>query len=285
MSKRSRAGKIIQVDFTDVETRELIPDGDYAIKVKEVTEEEGDKGKYLNWNMVVTTGEYKGKTLWYITSLTKQSLWNLRAVLEALGLEVPKGKMGLDLPSYKGLEMGVAVETEKYRGKTKNVVVDIYNLEEDREEGEGGGEEEDLDEMDLEELIEYAEKEEIELTKRQKKNKKSALAAIKEAEEEEEEEEVDLEEKSLEELVEYAEEKEIELTAKQKKSKSKALATIQEAEKEEEPTEEGGGEEDLDEMDLEELIAYAEKEEIELTRKQKKSKSKALVAIKEAEEE
>lgn len=145
MTKKSRkSGRVIEVDFTDVETRELIPDGDYAVKVKDISEEKGEKGPYLNWELLISTGEYKGKKLWYITSLTKQSLFNLRAVLEALGVEVPKSKMQIDPPSYKGLEMGVSVESEKYKGKMKNVVTDIYNLEEDEgDEDEGEGDEEE----------------------------------------------------------------------------------------------------------------------------------------------
>jgi len=186
---KKRSGKIISVDFTGVETKQIIPDGDYAVKVKEVTEETGDKGKYLNWVLDITTGEFKGKRVYYITSLTKQSLWNLRAVLEAMGLDVPKSKMNLDIKSYAGLEMGVSVETEKYKGRMKNVVVDTYNLEDSDEGEEEDEDDEDLDEMSLEELIEYAEEEEISLTKKQQKSKSRALAAIKEAEEEEGEEE------------------------------------------------------------------------------------------------
>lgn len=140
--KRKSSGKVISVDFTGVETRELIPDGDYVVKVKEITEEEGEKGQYLSWVLPVSTGEYKGKTLWYNTSLTKQSLWNLRAVLEALGVEVPKSKMNLDLKSYHGLEMGVTVESEKYKGKLKNVIVDVFNLEDEGGEGDDEGEDE-----------------------------------------------------------------------------------------------------------------------------------------------
>ena len=240
-TKKKKSGKIISVDFTGVEVKQITPEGDYAVKVKEITEETGDKGQYLAWVLEVSTGEFKGQKLYYNTSLTKQSLWNLRAVLEALGVEVSKGKMQLDIKSYYGMEMGVSVETEKYRGKLKNVVVDIYNLE-DADDGDDDGKEEDLEEMSLEELIEYAEEEEIELTAKQKKSKAKALAAIQEAEAEEpeaeaESEEQDLEDMSLEELVEYAEEEEIELTRKQRKSKSKALAAIQEAEEAEPETE------------------------------------------------
>lgn len=157
MAKKThkKTGKLVTVDFTDVETRELIPEGDYHVRVEDIEQEEGDKGPYLNWELKIPSGEYKGKKLWYITSLTKQSLWNLRAVLEALGVEVPKSKMALDLPSYKGLEMGVSVEIEKYKGKEKNVVVDVWNLEDEgdesgSDEGEGSDDsgEEDAGEAD-----------------------------------------------------------------------------------------------------------------------------------------
>lgn len=238
MSKK-KSGRILSVDFTGVETKELIPDGDYAVIVKEVTEESGDKGKYLNWVMEINTGEFKGKRLYYITSLTKQSLWNLRAVLEALGIEVSKSKMQLDIQSYRGMEMGVSVETEKYKGKLKNTVVDIYNLEDSGDDDEEGEDKEDLEEMDIDELIEYAAEQEIDLTRKQKKSKAKTLAAIQEAEKEgdegegdEEDDEEDIEAMDLDELIEYAQKQEIDLTRKQKKSKNLALAAIQEAEEE-----------------------------------------------------
>jgi len=149
---RKKSGKVITVDFTDVETRELLPPDEYIAKVHDIEEEEGDKGPYLNWILKVSEGEYKGKTLYYITSLTKQSLWNLRAVLEALGIEVPKSKLSLDLPSYKGLEMGVTVETEKYKNKEKNVVVDVYNpYEEDSGDSDDGDEDSNTEEGEEEE--------------------------------------------------------------------------------------------------------------------------------------
>lgn len=196
MKKHRRTGKIISVDFTDVETRSVIPEDDYAVKVVDVTEEEGDKGPYLNWELKITEGEHKGTTLWHITSLTPQSLWNLRATLEALGEEVPDSKLDVDLSELKGGEMGVTVEVEKYKGRNKNAVVDVFVLgeeegseDESKSESEGESESEsegepDLDEMSLKELITYAKENKIKLSDKQKTSKSRALRAIKAAEEE-----------------------------------------------------------------------------------------------------
>ena len=53
MAKKThkKTGKLVTVDFTDVETRELIPEGDYTVSVADITEEEGKKAPYLNWKL------------------------------------------------------------------------------------------------------------------------------------------------------------------------------------------------------------------------------------------
>ena len=176
------------IDFTGVESTGLVvPEDDYQVKVIEVEEEEGKKGAYWNWTLEIADGKFKGKKLYYITSLAPQSLWNLRSTLEALGMEIPDSPVDIDLDELIDMEMGVSVEHEKYKGKTKNRVVDVFNLEESGEEEESEDEEaedeeedeeEDLDNMSLEELIEYAEENEIKLKEKDKLNKKKAKAAI-----------------------------------------------------------------------------------------------------------
>jgi len=188
--KKRRTGRIISVDFSDVETRELLPADDYAVKVKDVTEEEGKEYPYFNFELKVTEGDFKGETLWHICSLSPKSLWNLRATLEALGQDVPDGPMDVDLDELKGLEMGVTVEIEKVKGKNKNKVTDVFSLEEEEEEEpkkkkkEEEEEETDLDDMSLKELLEYAKENRIKLSDNAKESKTRALRAIKAAEEE-----------------------------------------------------------------------------------------------------
>lgn len=136
MPKKKRSqGKVVTVDFTDVDTREIVPEDDYICVVHDVEEDEGDKGTYWTWIFKIKSGEYKGKKLYYITSLAKQSLFSLRAVLEALGEEIPKSKVDVDRQKYIGMDIGVSVEVGKYKKKDKNEVVDVFNPEDEDEEG------------------------------------------------------------------------------------------------------------------------------------------------------
>lgn len=163
MTKKSRrrAGKVVTLDFSDVDTREVIPEDDYLCVVHDIEEDDGPKGTYWTWIFKVKEGEYKGTKLYYITSLAKQSLFSLRAVLEALGEEVPKSKMDVDRTKYIGMDIGVSVEVGKFKKKDKNEVVDVFNPE---EEDEGGEEDEGTEEESGEEGGEESTEDEEEYT-------------------------------------------------------------------------------------------------------------------------
>src|SRR5690606_9812651 len=147
MAKKGK-GRIIRVNFQGVQVRGMIPEGDYIVKVVKVTTEEGPKGEYLNWELEIVGPSNEGRKLWHKTSLVPQALWNLRATLEALGFDVPDSTMDIDLKALRGLEMGVTVEHEKYQGKTKNRVVDVFPADELRDRGDDEDEDEDDDDED-----------------------------------------------------------------------------------------------------------------------------------------
>lgn len=131
--KSKKKSKGPRVDFTDVEVRTLLPEGDYHVKVAEVTEEESNEGNaYLKWTFRTIDDDKAtdNKPLWYNTSLLPQALWNLRGLLEALGVEI-EDDMELDLDGYVDMECMVSVEHEKYEGKTKAKIVDYAPYEEE----------------------------------------------------------------------------------------------------------------------------------------------------------
>jgi hypothetical protein len=152
--RRSSKTNLLKVDFTDVQTRKTLPEGDYEVEVVSVEQAEGQKAAYIKWTLRVTTGKYSGTQIWNNTSLSPASLWNLRANLEALGYEIPLGVFNLNLDDLKGRTMGISVEHEKYQGKTRAKVADVFPLEddeEDEEEEETEEEEEETEEEDEEE--------------------------------------------------------------------------------------------------------------------------------------
>lgn len=247
------AKRVVNLNMKDVSVGGVIPEGEYIVTVDEVSVEESQQGnQYLKWVFKVIDGPQKNSKIYHNTSLLPQSLFNLKNLLIALGVPVPDKAFQLNLDECEGCNCGVTVTHETYDGKKRSRVTDVFPLDASDVEGDDDGEEVDLEEMSLEELIEFADENDIKLTAKQKKRKSAALAAIQDAlGDDEEEEEADEE-------------------AEDEDTESEEDAD----EDEEEPA--------LEDMDLDQLIEFAEENEIKLTAKQKKRKSAALAAIQEA---
>jgi TATA-binding protein-associated factor Taf7 len=146
----AKKGNWIKVDFTGVDVRTLIPEGDHKAKVVEVSVEEGDKGKYVKWTLaVIAEGEkWDGGKLYNNTSLTRQSLWNLRAWLIALGRDVPESPNDIDLDECLEQELMVHVEHETYEGKEKARITDFQPIDAEVTDDEKGKDEDDDDDED-----------------------------------------------------------------------------------------------------------------------------------------
>jgi hypothetical protein len=112
----------VTVDFGGVEGGggRKIPDGEYLMEVFSIEEKESQDGNpYLAWKWKVCDGEYKGATIYDNTSLKATALWRLKTLLECLGVDVPNGKMGLNLKEYHGLSLLAEVTNETYQGKER----------------------------------------------------------------------------------------------------------------------------------------------------------------------
>lgn len=252
MARTSRSAKpktAIKVDFTGVEASGNHPEGRFLLTVDGVPEiktSENSGNDYINWKFKSPKG-----TVWHMTSLAPQALFNLRNTLESLGMEVEESAMDIDLTELDGLTCGGEVEFETYQGKKKSRLIDIFpeaELEEQEEDepaptkgkaGKGKAEPEpedddltadDLREASKEDLLEIAKDNEVEgITLKLKKDVDALRAHIAaaleiELEEAEEAEEAgdeptyeSVQEMDKEELVELAGENEIKLTLKQKK--------------------------------------------------------------------
>lgn len=136
---------IVKVDFSNVSEGGgfRVPAGEYIVKVKNVEQKVGqDSGKpYLNWELEIISGDKsaKGKTLYYKTSLQPQALFNLRNVLIALGVDVPKKAMNIDLAKLKGKIMGVIVDDDEFRNddgrkQKKSEIIELFPVK----KGKGG---------------------------------------------------------------------------------------------------------------------------------------------------
>lgn len=188
MATKGKKSNTVKVNFKGVQAGgKLVPEGDYTVKVDEVTQEESDAGNaYLAWILKVADGKHKGSTLYHNTSLQPQALWNLKGVLEALGVEVPDSSLDIDLGEVIGMTANVTVEHETYQGKPKARIVAWESAtggedEEAEGEEEGGVTIEDVNGMDDEELEALVENNELDVKLSKLKNIKARRAAVIEA--------------------------------------------------------------------------------------------------------
>lgn len=173
-SRRGRKKDGVSVDFTDVESRVLLPEGDYEVKVDSVTVKTAqDSGEdYLEWvfrTQNVEEDRYDRQPLYFNTSLQPQALWNLRSLLETLDVEIPRGPMDLVFEDLIGLEMIAVISHEMWDGKPRARLVDFLPIDAgagERVNVEDGGEEgalekiteDDVNDMSEDELEDVVEK-------------------------------------------------------------------------------------------------------------------------------
>ena len=146
-----------------------VPPGDYLLKIVEADyrENKKDSGHHFSWRFSIASGKYKGKTVYDITALKPDALWNLRNLIHAAtGKNVAGKVVNFDPESLYGKIVAATLEDDEYDGKVKSRPVDYRPKselktsdddedeedEDEEEEEEETEEEEDLDDVDVEDL-------------------------------------------------------------------------------------------------------------------------------------
>jgi Protein of unknown function (DUF669) len=160
----------LKVDFSGVDPdirrgggAAHIPEGDYLAKIvdSEMRESEKSGSRYISWKLAIANGEFKGKTIYHITSLKPEALWNFRNLIHAAtGKNVAGKALNVDTTALESKVIAVTVEDDEYEGKVRSRIVDTrpkdeLELEaetEEEEEEEEEEAEEELEDVDLEEL-------------------------------------------------------------------------------------------------------------------------------------
>jgi uncharacterized protein DUF669 len=141
MARAKKKSRIVEIDFTNVEEGGggsfKIPEGNYLVEVTEVEQTESEAGNDMfKWTFTGKEGKAKSKIFYQYTTLNEEALWKLRGLLEALGVDVPKGPLDLDLDEMVGLELTAVVGDEEYKGKTSSRMIDFEPADGAEEEEE-----------------------------------------------------------------------------------------------------------------------------------------------------
>jgi hypothetical protein len=158
----------VKVDMSKVEEGggPLCPPGEYAAKIVKGEVKKSSKGKpMISWELKGVTGDAKGKKLYHNTSLQPQALFNLRNMLVACGIKVPKSAIVVDTEQMVGKTVGITVDEEEYKGKMRPRIVEFFAVdsrgkrlaEGQVDELDEDLEEEDDEEQDLDEALDEEE--------------------------------------------------------------------------------------------------------------------------------
>lgn len=124
--RKTKSNRVTIPGMSGVEGRITVAEGEYLVKVAEVTQEEGAAAPYLKWKFEIQGKVHNGAPLFYNTSLSTQALWNLRGLLEALQFEVPDDDLDVDPEEFVDLTLMVNVEHDTYEGKKQAKIVDFW---------------------------------------------------------------------------------------------------------------------------------------------------------------
>ena len=127
----------IQIDFSEVQDFQALPEGNYPVTIDHVEMKQGDAAPYLNFDTIVSDGEYAGRHLFTNLSLSEKSLWRLKSVLANLHVledqmvfEVDEESNYVLTPEFAGLPAIAVVSTELYKGKLQNRIDDLVSADE-----------------------------------------------------------------------------------------------------------------------------------------------------------
>ena len=149
-----------------------VPEGDYLLKIVEAelrrTKDGG--GRYYSWRFTITSpAKFKGKTVYDITSLKPDALWNLRNLIHAaMGRNVAGKVVNFSPETLYGKIIAATLEDDEYtpddgptkvrsrpadyRPKAELNLAGDEDEEDEEDEEEEEEEEEDEDEEDLEDV-------------------------------------------------------------------------------------------------------------------------------------
>jgi hypothetical protein len=123
----------VTVDFSSVEEFEALEEREYLAEITKVEFREpqtADKYPYLNVEVTIREeGEYQGRKVWAIWSLSPKALWRAKAAWENLGVIAEDSEIELDVdedtnlvtdPPFVGIPCMVGVKNEPYEGTMRS---------------------------------------------------------------------------------------------------------------------------------------------------------------------
>lgn len=281
---RKKKGSVT-LDFTGVESNFMPPEGDYRLKVVSVNHKDNDGDGAFVWKFEITGADSKklvGKTFTNYTNLGENSLWVLRNLLEALGVEIPEGPFDIDTEELVGLEVEASVEHRDWEGKTKLNLGNFVAVDGESSEAEEDEEEVEITDKKKSKRSRDEDEEEGDEDEDEEPRKKSKKSRKKDEEEDEESDEDEEEEKPRKGKKSRKSDDDEEEDEDEEKPRKKSKKSKDEDEEEESEQYEESDIQDMSEKELKKLI---KKHDLDVDLEDHSSQRKKVMAVVDALEE
>jgi len=122
----------IALDFTDVKDQSLfnksrIPAGDYLAKVVKVEDAEVKSTGDFQWLFTIKlVKQHVTSSFPYYCQTSEKSLWKIRNLFVAAGINVPKKKFTVDPSRIVGRTIAVTVQDTEYDGKLQSEIGSVF---------------------------------------------------------------------------------------------------------------------------------------------------------------
>lgn len=129
--KTAAKKKSVSLDFSQV-GKQFEEDMEYALEVKACTLETGSEYPYFSFQFKGVDPDYENSVMYHNASTSPQSLWRLRPLLEAFGMDIPDGPMDLEAEDFVGMQCMASTKSEsKPGGGTSIRPEDFWPIPED----------------------------------------------------------------------------------------------------------------------------------------------------------
>ena len=123
-----------EVDLSDVQDSYAIPDGVYAAKCVDVSQDISKSGNPMFvWEFELVGGDYNGRSFKSWTAITPAAMWKVAETVQALGVGQTGQVVKFKRSDVIGKACALIMEQDEYNGKTSSKISNVISVQEMQE--------------------------------------------------------------------------------------------------------------------------------------------------------
>lgn len=143
------------IDFKDVKDApsvrpKRLPEGDYLFTITKYEVKPTKENGHKMWSFILVPDAHKSAAYAYRCILTPTSLWKLRNLLIACGMQVPKKQVRVDPTKLVGKKCGGTLEDSEYNDREQSDITAVFPADDLDDDGPTPTTADDADDPEVE---------------------------------------------------------------------------------------------------------------------------------------